>query len=83
MKCKMSGNNDEEKPEGSKVFPLDLASKLTMKPMEVTKGAPLVMTAQPLRGMRVLTPATGVGGGTTSVTGQTISIVPQAMIKQG
>lgn len=73
----MSGNEDD-KSEGNKIYPLDLAPKMPVKPIEVPKGTPIVMATQPLR--RVLAQTVPNSGGSSA---PTINIVPQAMIKQG
>lgn len=80
----MSGTGEDDKSETNKTsFPLDLAAKLTTaKPVDVSKGTPLVMT-QPLRGMRVLAQSAVSGNTSGTSTGSSISIVPQTMIKQG
>lgn len=78
----MSGNGDEDKVEGTKIVPLDLASKVTnVKSMD--GKTPLLVAGTPLRGMRVLAQSSS---GQSNVGGSTIittSLVPQAVLKPG
>lgn len=79
----MSGNPEEEK-EAQKALPLDLARTqiTTVRTVESTK-APLVMTSQALRSVRVLAQGVSSSSNPSSV-GQAIitNLVPQAVIKQ-
>ncbi|KAF5303061.1 hypothetical protein FQR65_LT08390 [Abscondita terminalis] len=77
----MSGNVEEDKPESAKAFPLDLAAKLTSAKTMDGK-APLLVTTQPLRNMRVLAQQSGTSSGQTSIVTPTIistSIVSQVL----
>ncbi|KAL3283559.1 hypothetical protein HHI36_006698 [Cryptolaemus montrouzieri] len=79
----MSANNEEEK-EFHKSVPLDLARNQITTVRTVEGKAPLVMSSQSLRGMRVL--AQGIASSSSqSIAGPTIitsNIVPQAVLKQ-
>ncbi|XP_066157431.1 histone deacetylase complex subunit SAP130 [Euwallacea fornicatus] len=82
----MSGNADEDK-ESQKAFPLDLARSQISTVRTVESGkAPLVMTSQALRSVRVL--AAPGGSSSTAVSGQTrgqtliTNLMPGTVIKQ-
>lgn len=78
----MSGNIEEEKTEGTKIVPLDLASKVSAVKTVDGKGQ-LLVSGTPLRGMRVITQPTS---GQSTVSGSTIittNIVPSGVLKQG
>lgn len=79
----MSGNGDEEK-ELQKVTPLDLARSqiTTIRTVEGTK-APLVMTGQALRGMRVLTQSVPQPTAITTPSNGPTIITTQTNIKSG
>lgn len=78
----MSGNVEEEKTEGTKIVPLDLAAKVTTVKTVDAKG-PILVAGAPLRGMRVLTQPTSVQSSVGGSTIITTNIVPQGVLKSG
>lgn len=81
----MSGNGEEGK-EAHKSLPLDLARNQITTVRAVEGKAPLLMTTQALRGMRVLTQGTPTNAGQSSSNTPTIittNIVPHTVFKQG
>lgn len=80
----MSSNSEEEK-ESQRTLPLDLACSqiTTVRPMESNK-APLVVTSQALRSVRVVTQGVPSSNNSVSVGPAIITnLVPGAVIKQG
>ncbi|XP_063903310.1 histone deacetylase complex subunit SAP130 isoform X2 [Zophobas morio] len=80
----MSGNGEEGK-EAHKSLPLDLARNQITTVRAVEGKAPLLMTTQALRGMRVLTQGTPTNAGQSSSNTPTIittNIVPHTVFKQ-
>jgi hypothetical protein len=81
----MSGNGEEGK-ESHKTLPLDLARNQITTVRTVDGKAPLLMTSQALRGMRVLTQGAPSNAGQSSSNTPTIittNIVPHTVFKQG
>jgi hypothetical protein len=80
----MSGNGEEGK-ESHKTLPLDLARNQITTVRTVDGKAPLLMTSQALRGMRVLTQGAPSNAGQSSSNTPTIittNIVPHTVFKQ-
>lgn len=80
----MSSNSEEEK-ESQGTLPLDLACSqiTTVRPMESNK-APLVVTSQALRSVRVVTQGVPSSNKSLSIGPAIITnLVPGAVIKQG
>lgn len=80
----MSSTSEEEK-DPQKIVPLDLARNQMTNVRTVEAKAPLVMTSQSLRNMRVLAQSisssnAGSVGGPTIIT---TNLVPPAVLKSG